>query len=182
MEQEMYVDETIRMATEYYASGRVAVASGMLTMCGNLFHHAFELIMKAALMRKIDVNAADPLYKHDLPRLWNDLKKHYSVNDIRFNTIAEVIHKFENLRYPDRYLNDYMQISVVGMEKSEIVARFGANPGMHIVLNVDQLEEWWFFVHNVSGFNWKCYLDAIRPPARDFYLGSFGSQVGQVTA
>jgi HEPN domain-containing protein len=170
LETQMYLSETTRMATEYYASARVAVASGMHTICGNLFHHAFELMIKAALMNRIDINSVRPPYKHDLPRLWIDFKVHYTVPDTQFDPIPPVLHAFEDLRYPDQYVNDHNQISIVGMGLSGTSVKFGFSPGVRIVLNVDQLAKWWQFLHTSTGFNPDYAVQAIRSPAREYLV------------
>ncbi len=168
LKTQVYLLETSQMATEYYASARMAVASGMTTICGNLFHHAFELLIKAALMERFDINAVKPPYKHDLPRLWSDFKIHYAVADTQFDTISPVLHAFEDLRYPDQYVNDHNQISIVGMGLSGTAVKFGSKPGVRLVVNVDQLETWWQFLHTTIGLNPKFATQAIRSPAREY--------------
>lgn len=167
-EAQKHLPDMTQTATEYYASARVAVASGMLMICGNLFHHAFELLIKAALSKHLDINSVQPPYRHDLPRLWSDFKIHYPVSDTQFDHIPQVLHAFEGLRYPDQYVNDHNEISFVGAGFSYTSVKFDSTPGVLIELSVDALETWWQFLHSLTGFNPDFSLQTIRNPAREY--------------
>jgi len=44
-------------ACQYYAAARFAVHAGCIPVCGNLFHHAVEMLLKGGLAKKTEAIA-----------------------------------------------------------------------------------------------------------------------------
>ena len=86
---------------QYYVSARYAACAGFVPVYGNLFHHAVEMYLKAALLRFTERSRRG----HNLKKLWAELK--LSVSDPalgRFDNCIKELDKFEDIRYPDKVL------------------------------------------------------------------------------
>lgn len=59
-----------RLSTQYYLLGRAAALHHQMPVLGNLFHHAVEMALKAALAHQIDLEAMKKNLSHHLPRIW----------------------------------------------------------------------------------------------------------------
>lgn len=96
--------EFCRLAIHYQIAGRFALAAGMDSVIGNLFHHAIECGLKAFLVRKYDLRTlARRPFRHDLPTIWQEFKKEIAVGSEldMFDDAINQLNKFEELRYPD---------------------------------------------------------------------------------
>ena len=62
-------DEFFRLGVHYYVAARSAVMAQLLPTCGNLYHHALEMFLKAGLSRRY---APKNLKKfgHNLQKMW----------------------------------------------------------------------------------------------------------------
>jgi len=134
---------------------------------GNLFHHGFEMILKSALSRGKTLKEV-AAYRHDLPKLWTAFEALYGVPEAMHTKSAQVIHMFEEFRYPESTLDHAMDVSIVGMGISAVQFSFGSKRGYGLLVNVDQLEDWWLYIHKVAGYNvlfhesaWPAELKAV---------------------
>jgi len=114
-----YWDHAIRYGIQYYVAGRFSAASGHSPISANLLHHAVELFLKACLAHDDSAGRireyADSKkgYRHNLPRLWEEFKKRKPSSALtEFDRIVEELHKFEEIRYPERLIDAGVTIIV----------------------------------------------------------------------
>lgn len=92
----------VRSGYEYYANARFAMHAQSSYACGNLFHHAVEMLLKADLAKSgksLDELAS---MRHNLKRLWRAYKRNHPAGDLSLHdrTINR-LDKHEEIRYPD---------------------------------------------------------------------------------
>jgi hypothetical protein len=74
------------LAMQYYIAARVsAVLVGLMPVCGNLYHHAVELFLKAGLSRKYSMRDLANRHKfgHCLPKIWAAFKADFASPALR---------------------------------------------------------------------------------------------------
>src|SRR5271166_3217045 len=49
-------DAFLHVGMQYYITARSAALANLLNVCGNLYHHAIEMLLKAVLSRRYSVN------------------------------------------------------------------------------------------------------------------------------
>ncbi len=142
-------DETFKwqfsdLATQYYVAARIAAKTGLAPIHGNLFHHAVELYLKAALVGTIPVERMKQRpYSHDLRALWGAFKTTEGDPALnRFDRTIEALHEFESIRYPDRIV-DHGMIVTIGWKPGDagpITGTMKMPPSYEIVIEeVDRL-------------------------------------------
>jgi HEPN domain-containing protein len=127
---------------QYYAAGRFAFHSGLTPVAGNLLHHAVEMCLKGALSKK--GFGLKQLYKlgHGLPSIWAEYK-HVAPDPglDRFDAAVTELNKHEELRYPDRMLNQGMG-SLFVLKRSHTAHISGSAAGVpQYVLNLEDVDE-----------------------------------------
>src|SRR4051794_8455400 len=72
-----------QIALQYYATGRFAALTGLMPVCGNLIHHAVEMMLKGRLTHPLTLPqmAVNP-YRHCLPRIWQTFKAQFPVENL----------------------------------------------------------------------------------------------------
>jgi hypothetical protein len=102
------------LATEYYVAARIAAMTFLMNIYGNLFHHAVELYLKAALVGTIPVERMKQRpYIHDLRELWREFKTKESDPALgRFDSTIAALHEFESIRYPDKRVDDGFNVTL----------------------------------------------------------------------
>lgn len=91
-----------RLSTQYYVLGRAAALHHQMPVLGNLFHHAVEMALKAALAHQIDLEAMKKKLSHHLPKTWEMfLALNPHLDGTEHAVSIERLHSFEELRYPD---------------------------------------------------------------------------------
>ena len=105
-----------KLGVQYYAAARSAVQSGLLPVCGNLFHHAIEAFLKARFSLTLSLNQVKRLAGktgHELPPLWNAFKAEFPGAGLeQFDDAIAAVQPFERLRYPDAIVKEGAQILV----------------------------------------------------------------------
>lgn len=91
----------------YYIAGRFSVF-GNLWVVGNLLHHALEMLLKGFLCEKHDEFTLRNFSKrgHSILDAWNLFKK--EIKDVgadQFDDIIAALDDFEDIRYPDKVVN-----------------------------------------------------------------------------
>jgi len=102
------------LATQYYAAARIAAKTGLAPIHGNLFHHAVELYLMAALVGTIPVEQMkrNP-FSHDLRAIWRAFKTKENDSALdRFDGTVEALHEFESIRYPDKVVDHGMIVAI----------------------------------------------------------------------
>jgi len=91
---------------EYYATARWAMSAQRSWVCGNLFHHAVETILKAGLAKNAKTLAELQRMGHKLKELWRAYKAGYPNVDLtRHDKTIDRLDRFEEIRYPNTALN-----------------------------------------------------------------------------
>jgi hypothetical protein len=105
------------LGIQYYMAARSsAVLTKLMPVCGNLYHHAVEMFLKAGLCRKYSL---DEVYKfqHDLPKLWDEFKADFtSPALLQFDSVIPTLQKWHEIRYPDKLLQEGAQMEVVWVQ------------------------------------------------------------------
>jgi hypothetical protein len=100
----------MRLGVQYYAAARSAVLCGLLPICGNLFHHAIEALLKARLSQKcslLQIKKLGGRTGHKLPPLWNAFKAEFPGAGLeQFDSTITDLERFERLRYPDAVIEE----------------------------------------------------------------------------
>jgi HEPN domain-containing protein len=92
----------VRSGYEYYANARFAMEAQNSYVCGNLFHHAVEMLLKADLAK--NGKSLDELasMRHNLKRLWRAYKRNHPAAALsRHDRTINRLDKHEDIRYPD---------------------------------------------------------------------------------
>src|SRR5437667_12264889 len=92
------------LATQYYVAARLAARAVLIPVHGNLFHHAVEMYLKAALVGTLPVvEMKQPPYIHDLTALWDRFKTKEADPALAcFDTTIRELHGYESVSYPDK--------------------------------------------------------------------------------
>lgn len=103
-----------RLALEYYVSARGALLCDVVSVTGNLLHHAVEMLLKGQLSRTIPLDELkDKKYGHALPKLWTSFTALFPTEDLsEFDPVIAGLDRFEFIRYPDRVLQQGAQIGL----------------------------------------------------------------------
>jgi len=112
---ERFKDTFCDLATQYYMAARLAARAGLISVHGNLFHHAVEMYLKAALVGTLPVaQMKQKLYSHDLTALWDRFKaKEADPALTRLDPTIQELHPFESIRYPNKIVDEGMIATVV---------------------------------------------------------------------
>jgi hypothetical protein len=144
-----------KLGTQYYLTGRFATFAGCLPVAGTLLHHALEMFLKGDLISHL---SRDELKRvgHSLERLWSQYKQSKpSIDLARFDKLVAELHKFEDIRYPDRITDFgmYGTISIVKWSPGPSFWSADGNvpPGYHLV--VSDLDEMVKAVFTASSVN-----------------------------
>lgn len=164
---ERYALEASHMANEYYSCARMSAYCGHTHIYGNLYHHAFELLLKAALSERVDIHQKK--YKHDLKRLWEDFQKEFGQHP-EFDIAIDAIHAYEDVRYPDQYMDEQIQLSISGFGKITSTINLGSQAGRYIGLNTHFLEKLWLLIYEMFGQNPEHSISIWRGLGKDIYL------------
>jgi hypothetical protein len=96
-------EEFFNLGLEYYIAGRYAVFSGLVSIAGNLLHHATELFLKGCLSNNLDISQLKKL-SHSLANLWTCCKANNLSPELsEFDKTVNDLDQFEDLRYPPEF-------------------------------------------------------------------------------
>jgi hypothetical protein len=129
---------------QYYATGRCATATHANPVAANLFHHAIEMLLKAGLCADMTEDERIKI-GHRLPRVWKAFKaRHDPLGKLgHFDIFVRKLHKYEDIRYPERTAQHGLQSSFqFGIGPPPVVSGKGfcAVPSYHLsVGEVDAL-------------------------------------------
>lgn len=92
----------MQTGSQYYTMARFAMHAQCIPVCGNLFHHALEMLLKGGLARKRPLSDLKDNMGHNLKVLWREFKLEFPDRTLRRHdkTISS-LNKFEDIRYPD---------------------------------------------------------------------------------
>jgi hypothetical protein len=163
-------EEFFELGVQYYVAARSAATSRLLPVCGNLFHHSLEMLLKAGLSRRLSLRDLQNRFGHRLTDIWAAFKAQFASAgelDQYDGTIAK-LHEFEDIRYPDKVLTLGAQMLVDWGATSSVALAIGAAPPLY-QLNVHDLDRLVAKIFEVSSRNplfFTSYLAAL-PHARE---------------
>jgi hypothetical protein len=97
-----YAHFFVRSGYEYYANAKFAMRAQSSYVCGNLFHHAVEMFLKADLAKNGKSLEELERMRHNLKRLWRAYKRdHPNAALSRHDTTINRLDKHEDIRYPN---------------------------------------------------------------------------------
>jgi len=84
------------------------VHAGCIPVCGNLFHHAVEMLLKGGLAKKRKLSELEKM-RHRLKVLWRQFKLDFPDPALeRHDKTISLLDKFEAIRYPAAILKSGM--------------------------------------------------------------------------
>ena len=90
-------EDFVRVACQYYVTARFAMQAQCFPVCGNLFHHAVEMLLKGGLARKRKVSDLKDM-GHDLKKLWKAFKTDFPDDVLkRHDETISTLDKFDPL-------------------------------------------------------------------------------------
>jgi hypothetical protein len=99
-------------ACQYYATARFAAHAGCVPVCGNLFHHAVEMFLKAGLTQQRALSDVTDM-RHKLKKLWRAFKADFPATALQqHDKTISCLDKFEDIRYPDNVIKYGMGVSL----------------------------------------------------------------------
>jgi hypothetical protein len=154
IDPEDYALHALRLGLQYYTAGRYAAAAHLVPVCGNLLHHALEMLLKAAILRHSGFKGLHT--GHHIPTLWRGFKREFSDADwAQFDRVINDLHKFEHLRYPDDMLREGAFIHIAFGPNNTTLTGTGGGTGSvpAYALQVDTLDRLVPEVLSRIGFN-----------------------------
>jgi hypothetical protein len=96
------------LAMQYYVAARSAALAQLMPVCGNLFHHAVEMLLKARLSHSRSLHELSrPPLGHKLAALWDAFKAEFPTVGLgQFDGTIANLDRFERVRYPDTTINE----------------------------------------------------------------------------
>lgn len=164
-------EEFYRLSLQFYVTGRAAALAGSTVVCGVLFHHAVERLLKGQLSKTIPLQKLKQKSKfsHELPNLWTEFKNLSPNEDLTsFDVLIDELHKFEPLRYPDNVLAQGACISMGFGGGTPASNANPARPEPVYDLGIGDLDVLFARLFPLCGLNPKAYFG---------FLTSFGRAV-----
>ena len=174
--RQRYWSNAIRYGIQYYVAGRFATASGFTPVSANLLHHAAELLLKACLAYDDPVviirqyGDCKKGYRHNLLRLWTEFnKRHASLARPEFDTVIGALHKFEDIRYPEKLIENGATISIGLFEVENPISGDGIDPNTLYVLMLPQVDRLMNILFEASHGNPVVFLGEVNDERRRLY-------------
>lgn len=101
------------LGSQYFALARYSAFAFLMPICGNLYHHAVEMLIKGYLANSISSSQLKSTFGHSLSKLWEEFKS--AVNDSSLSSFDIVISRlaqFEYIRYPDSIIDNGMTVGI----------------------------------------------------------------------
>ena len=134
-------------------------------MSANLLHHAVELLLKACLAHDDpldEIREYGQRYSHYIDRLWEVFKvRQPTPVASEFDKIIETLHKFENIRYPERLIRNGATISIGVFEVEDPISINGQIPDNLYVLMLPKNDRLMGLLFKASGANPAAFLPKI---------------------
>lgn len=119
--------QCVTMGLHYYFAARWSAQASLAPLCGTLYHHAIEMLLKARLSQSLPP-ARIKRFGHSLPSLWSTFCSDVApANLSEFDSTIALLDRFENIRYPDSMVNEGAEI-LISWTPSEPAPRSGSHP------------------------------------------------------
>jgi hypothetical protein len=153
--------EFMKRGVQYYVAARFSAWAG-LWVCGNLYHHALEMFLKAGLARSYSLAELWKKYGHELNGIWNAYKTAFpSTTLAEFDATITDLAEFEDIRYPDKPLKHGMQI--VADYHAQVQPQPSLRPEPEYRLDFYEIDRVIAAIFEVSNVNPDFYLSGIKP-------------------
>jgi hypothetical protein len=161
--------EFLKLGVQYYVAARSAVLAGLLPVCGTLYHHSLELLLKAGLSRQHSLKVLrDRPFGHELPNLWTPYKTQFAGGGELdpFDAVIKQLHEFQDIRYPDKILKAGAHMMVTADSTMGIATQ---SPSPHLYwFNYNDVDRLVGKIFEVSGRNLSFFTsDFSKPHARE---------------
>ena len=155
----------ISAGMHYYVAGRYAVFAGLNPTAANLLHHAVEMALKGALVKKgMDLKALREL-SHDLPKIWRNFAAQYKIDGSTFDGVIVELQKFETIRYPDEIVKRGLK-SEIGRGKPRPMSGDTTH-----ALRLGEIDELMDKVFTVGSISHKAFVSCVpMSEARDYLI------------
>ena len=153
----------VQNACQYYATARFAMHAQCMPVCGNLFHHAVEMLLKGGLARKRKLSELRDM-KHKLKELWRAFKADFPDPILkRHDKTISSLHKFEVIRYPDAILKYGMGATAQWSGPAAKVTTYGEikTPKQYAIV-VSDIDELVADVFKISSWNPDVFMGRSR--------------------
>src|SRR5207248_6494099 len=156
--------EFLKLGVQYYVAARSAVMAHLLPVCGNLYHHSLEMLLKAGLSRQLSLRDLQNRFGHRLPEIWPAFKAQFATGGEldQFDATIAKLQDFEDIRYPDKVLKLGAQM-LVEWNGTPGTGGFASSPPLY-QLNVNDLDRLVAKIFEVSSRNplfFTSYLAAL---------------------
>jgi len=163
-------EEFLKVGVQYYVAARSAVMAHLLPVCGNLYHHSLEMLLKAGLSRHLSLRDLQRRFGHKLPDIWAAFKAQFaSAGQLdQFDGTITKLHEFEDIRYPEKVLALGAHMLVEWEPAVPATAHFALSSPLYqlTATDLDRLVAKIFEVSSRNPFFFTTYL-AVQPHARE---------------
>ena len=130
------------LGSRYFAVARFSAFAFLMPICGNLYHHAVEMLIKGYLAKSMSSSKIKSTFGHNLTKLWTAFKS--TANDANLSSFdfpISRLDRFEDIRYPDSIIDDGMMVGIsLGGDGPNLVDRFSDGTPIY-KLNVEELDK-----------------------------------------
>lgn len=151
-------------ACQYYAAARFAMHAQCIPVCGNLFHHAVEMILKGGLARKHKLSDLKDM-RHNL---WRAYKADFPDPTLkRHDKTISGLNKFEDIRYPDANRKHAMGVTAEWSGPAGAVTAYGGiKTPKQYTLVVSEIDDLIVDAFKMSSWNPVGLWALILPPSK----------------
>jgi hypothetical protein len=104
---------------EYFVAARHSAHCGH-RVAGVLFHHAFEMVLSAALAKEGATNETLQAFRHDLRKYWAEFRRLFAARElVRWTQVVGQLQNWEDIRFPTGDFYPVM-IGVTGSAETSI--------------------------------------------------------------
>lgn len=166
MTDEDVIHEFFHYGCQYYVAGRYGVFAALMPVAANLHHHAIEMLIKGALSKTKSVKEMKSKLGHKLDACWDAFKLQADDPSLnRFDRVIEELSKFEDIRYPDRLLEQGGTVTMmfdVTKAGAAMASSSGATAGYKLCL--EEIDELVAEIFKVGSRNPDAYLRPMMQP------------------
>jgi hypothetical protein len=144
----------VQNACQYYATARFAMHAQCMPVCGILFHHTVEMLLKGGLAQQRELCELEKM-GHRLKKLWRAFKEDFpDPGLIRHDTTISRLDKFDAIRYPDDILKYGMGTTAQWRgPAAEVITHGGIQTPRQYVIVVSDIDDLIADVFKISSWN-----------------------------
>jgi hypothetical protein len=132
----------LQNACQYYATARFAVHAECMPVCGNLFHHAVEMFLKAGLAQRRELSELRNMSHKLKEKLWPAFKQDFANPGLtRHDKTIACLDEFEDIRYPDEVLKRGMGVTADWSSGSAVILAGKASTPQQYKIVVSDIDD-----------------------------------------